>query len=92
VKEEPYQAGKARTNMRRLEPDLKIMIAVACFLAILPVLCNTLNRWFAKENSLKFSRSSEREAATTTLNSIPCSAGWFVAAKWDGLSTKGNLC
>jgi hypothetical protein len=48
VKVEPHQAGKARTNMRRLEPGLKIMIAVACFLAILLVLCDTLNRLVCK--------------------------------------------
>ena len=44
MKVEPHRAGKARTNMRRLEPGMKIMIAVACFLVIFPVLCKTLNQ------------------------------------------------
>jgi hypothetical protein len=32
------------SSCARLEPSLKIMIAIACFFAIFPPLCKTLNQ------------------------------------------------
>ncbi len=43
------------------------------------------------KTALNFRLRVKGEAITTS-NLIPCSAGWFVIAQRDGLSTKGNLC